>query len=283
MRKPKNPELAIIERVMAEPLPAQGDLTNPFKKSGGTRQFSLKDVQKAEQFPEDFDRWSLKLLADYFAYKYREDTGGNYVVTYNADCPSFQRYCKEFASQGLGQYQWCKIFIDWGIKNRLMVVKRHKHLTVQTLGHVLNEFLQEEVMPLVEEEKIERTADPIEPFVETLDEALLAVRRLEFFAQFGIPVAATYLVNIRHMAADELLDGLIKAIDGIISTLEGKSMVERIVVNSIASAPYPKEGFVGLDWRIKFPALKEKFGAQKWWRDEDFKGVPLKKYRGLLA
>jgi hypothetical protein len=281
-RKSKDVDLAIIERVLSEPVPPRGDMSNPYKKAadGGLKQLGIRDVDRAMRFPENPDDWTLRKLVDYFEYKVKDASGLNYRGIYKSDCPSFQKYAKQFADQGLHRYLWCKELIDWAVERRAEIVKRYKYLTVQTLEHVVNEFMQEHVMPLVEEDKVERNEPPDEPFLEEIAEACAASRRLEVFGRFGIPVMVTYYVKIKGEDEEKLIEGLRNALSAAMASPENKALVERIGVNSIVGSPYPS-WMLALDWRSRLPEFVKKISVQRWWRDQDFKGRSLAKYDSL--
>lgn len=273
---------AIVDRIMSEPVPDKGQLKHPLKKDEGGKQMTLSEaVAERTTFPTDFDRWSLRMLVDYFGFKFNAETGGSYKKTYGSDCSSFQLICKYFTDNGLQRYQWSKELVDWAFKHRERIVKDHKYLTIQTLPKLLNTYYQEEILPLVEVAQVERTHEPDEPYLDELQESEVTDTKTELFAQYGIPAVLTYFVNKRGANEELIVTKLKEVVHDSLTTNDGKVLLERMFINSIVGSPYPKD-FRGLNWRELLAGSTDAFERQKWWRDIDFNGTPLPKYQALL-
>jgi hypothetical protein len=269
--------MELIESVMSQPVPKRMELTNPLNKK--KRKMSV-DGGSGER-PEDPSIWTTRHLVDYFAEKYYEAFGKNYRKTYRSDQHAFQQLFGFLASNGLDKAAWAKRLIDWGFENYERIVRKEKYVTPQTLLRMVNFFIQEEVMPLVEEDKISRDSHD-SSLLDEIAEAETAGKRMEIFSRHGIPVAITYLTRCRGYSVEEVLPSFKKFLDTLSKTAEGRTRIKRMVMASVLGSPYPRE-FAMLDWREEFGAYCKVLEGEQWWREVDYAGKPLAKYYALLT
>ncbi len=273
---------AIIERIMSQPVPKEGQLVNPLTAEKRTRkagQVSMNDIGN-DPFDADVRTWTVRTFVDYFAKKWQKETGGNYKKTYTSDQIVFQDIGKFMASNGLEKREWTKKFIDWCFKRRNEIVKRSGHFMPQTIRGYLNQFYQDVVMPMVEENQVERT------YVETpiLDEIKQADddgRATEIFLRFGIPLAATYFVVTKGYKESTVQKGLDKLIHDLsIGTPADRDKLALMFQRSIIRSPYP-EWFVFTDWRNRYQTYVQRHAEDNWWREDDYRGRALPEYQKL--
>jgi hypothetical protein len=136
-------------------------------------------------------------------------------------------------------------------------------------------------MPKVEEDTIDRSH-----FESSLLDEIKQVdkesKASHLFYRFGIPIAATYFLQIKGIKEETVVKGL----EVFMNTLangdaEQRNMLSVICERSVMKSPYPEE-FNFLDWREKYKAYSSRFVKENWWRDNDYKGKPLSEYSKLI-
>lgn len=273
---------AIIERIMSQPIPAEGQLINPLKAEKRTRkpsQVTMGDLS-VDEFDSDVRTWTVRTFVDYFAKKWQKETGGNYKKTYTSDQIVFQDIGKFMASNGLEKREWTKKFVDWCFKRRAEITKRSGHFMPQTIRGYLNQFYQDVVMPMVEENQVER--DYVEtPILDEIKQADEEGRANEIFLRFGIPLAATYFVVTRGFKESTVEKGLTRMIESLATgTPAERESLGLMFRRSIIRSPYPN-WFVFLDWRERYAKQIQAFQDENWWREEDYRGRELPEYSKL--
>jgi len=272
----------IIKNIMKTSIPAQGELSNPFKKK--KNELTLGEIisDRNKVFPDNIKQWTPKVFVEYFAQKYQEETNGNYRVMYRSDMTTFKEIFKFFTSTGLEKKEWTKKFVDWSFKRRSDIIKKEGHFTIQDINRYVNYFYQDVVLPKVEKDEVDRSYCE-EDILKEIEEANKEGKAKEIFLRFGIPVAASYFVNVQGMKEPAIVAGIEKFLD----TLSKGNSVERqrfteMINKSIILSPYP-EDFVLLDWRNRFETYVSRFHHENWWRDEDYKGKSLSQYDKLKS
>jgi hypothetical protein len=274
---------AIIKRIMESSVPADGQLTHPFKIDADkkeNKQVTLADARNFK-FPMDVKSWSPKMFVDYFAQKYQEEVNVNYRKMYKSDIMIIRKMGDFLVSNGLERNTWVKKLIDWAFRHRQQIINKEGHFTTQEVLRQINYFYQQEILPKVEENEIDRdTTDTL--LLEEIQEADSSGKITEVFVRFGIPVALTYLVKIKKMNEDNLIKATEQRIKLLSSgsSLE-KEQLEKMLHSSVIGSPYPDD-FIGLDWRENFSSYINKYIKESWWRQEDYKGKPLTKYYSLI-
>jgi hypothetical protein len=273
---------AIIERIMSQPVPAEGQLMNPLnaeKKNRKSSQITISDID-ADNLSQDVKSWTVRTFVDYFSKKWQKETGGNYKKTYTSDQIVFQDIGKFMASNGLEKNEWTKKFIDWCFKKRSDITKKSGHFMPQTIRNYLNQFYQDVVMPMVEDDKIDRTYVET-PILDEIKQADADGKASEIFLRFGIPIAATYFVVYRGFKEPVVEKGLTKMIDSLCKgTPEEREKLSLMFRRSIIRSPYPK-WFVFLNWREMYKSQSSSFVDENWWRDLDYRGQELPEYLKL--
>lgn len=271
----------IVRRIMQQPIPLAGQLTHPLhKEPKKTKQLTVTDIRNFS-FPIDINAWNSKMFVDYFAKKYQEVTNANYRRVYRSDIMIIQNMGDFLVSNGLDRNKWTKRLIDWAVNNKDEIIRREGHFTLQEVLSQINYFYQQEVLPRVEDDAIERdTQDTV--LLEEIQKADAEGRITQVFARFGIPVAITYLVKVRDVDEDAIIDATEQRLKTLCAgSVLDKEQAEKIFQASIIGSPYPEE-FLLLDWRSKFKEYTKPYTKQLWWRPEDYKGKPLAKYYSLL-
>ena len=277
-----DPTYQIVARIMSKPVPLQSELTNPFAANKRRKKLLLNpDEKKDNTLPDDVLLWSVKSFVDYFADTYKDKTGGYYKKTYAADNAIFSEIGKFFSSNGLQKQEWTKKFIDWCFVNQSKIIEKSGYLLPTSIINYLNHFYQEEVMPKVEENTIDRSH-----FESSLLDEIKQVdkesKASHLFYRFGIPIAATYFLQIKGIKEETVVKGL----EVFMNTLangdaEQRNMLSIICERSVMKSPYPEE-FNFLDWRERYKTYSSRFNKENWWRDNDYKGKPLSEYGKLI-
>jgi hypothetical protein len=273
----------IIERIMSQPIPSEGQLINPLNAEKRTRkpaQVTIHDFDLNNDDANDIQAWTTRTFVDYFAKKWHSDTGGNYRKTYSSDQVVFQDIGKYFSSNGLERNEWTKKFVDWCFEKRTEITKRSGHFMPQTIRGYLNHFYQDVVMPMVEDNKVERVYVET-PILEEIKQADAEGRANEIFIRFGIPVGATYFIKTKGFSEETILNGLTK----FINQLNKGGAAERdklssLFQRSIMRSPYP-DWFCFLNWRDLYEPQAQRYHDENWWRDKDYRGTPLPEYLKL--
>lgn len=115
--------------------------------------------------------------------------------------------------------------------------------------------------------------------LDELTEAFSSGKDIEVFEQFGIPITATYMIHIRHVDKDRLIEAIRKRL--LILMQNNRSDAKKIFLKSIINSPY-RTDFELLDWRDLYSDILKTFESESWWRDNDYRGSPLKKYREIV-
>jgi hypothetical protein len=80
---------------------------------------------------------------------------------------------------------------------------------------------------------------------------------------------------------DVVFKGLVSYIEKLRQgDIQAQLRVSQIFQRSIMRSPY-KNDFSMLDWRESLDKYCKSYYSEKWWRDEDYKGSPLKEYNRL--
>ncbi|MBS1722412.1 MAG: hypothetical protein JSS66_05335 [Armatimonadetes bacterium] len=268
---------AMVDRVMSQPIPQPTQLSNPLAKK--KRRMTVTDGSTAPR-PDDVNDWTVRHLLDYFADKYQSGLGKKYRKAYQADQHVLHQIGSFMASNGLEKMEWSKRLVDWGFENAERVMLLQKHLSPQTFLRMVNYFIQEEVMPLVERQVLVRTEHDLS-LVEEIKEAEAAGKRMEIFSRHGIPVGVTYLAQCKGLNVDAIVESFTKFLRELAKTEEGRTRIKRMVMASILGSPYPVE-FDLRDWRKVFSEFCRPYYAEAWWRDVDYAGQPMAKYYPIL-
>lgn len=277
-----DPTYQIVCKIMSKPVPLQSELTNPFSANKRKKKIVLNpDEKKDITMPDDVLLWSSKNFVDYFAETYKEKTGGYYKKTYAADNAIFAEIGKFLNSNGLQKQEWTKKFVDWCFNNRSMITEKSGYLLPTSIINYLNHFYQEEVMPKVEEDTIDRSY-----FESSLLDEIMQVdkesKASHLFYRFGIPIAATYFLQIKGLKEETVLKGLQFYLNTLANgDVEQKNILSVVCERSVMKSPYPIE-FNFLDWREKYKPIISQFAKENWWRDSDYKGKPLSEYNKLI-
>jgi len=279
-RKPKLDDRAqdIINRILTSPIPNEGHLTHPIQSQKRTRtgQTTMGDV-KVDKQVKSIEQWGTKEFVDYFATKFQDVTGGNYRRAYRADGMAFQEMMSFFASNGIPKNEWTKKFVDWAFVKRELIKRRYNYFTPHTILNVINYFYQDEILPLVEVNNIER--DVSDSILNELESEFKAGKNIEVFVKYGIPITATYMIHKCGADPSALEDILRKRIEILMQT--DRKEAKKVFLKSIINSPYPSQ-FDFLDWRDTYGDIVKKFENESWWRANDYRGTPLKTYKELL-
>jgi hypothetical protein len=288
-RKKEDLAQAIMDRILSTPVPSEGQLKHPIQPKAKTpgpmgAQITLGDITDARSHsgpPEDLMMWTTRTFVDYFACLYNDATGGNYRKIYRGDCAVFQQMMKFLASNGLEKNEWTKRLVEWAFERREAITKRHGYFTPQSILAMINHFYQDVVLPKVEEGVVERESFDMS-LLEEITQADSEGRATEIYARHGIPVTVQYLVGVKNMRL-EVVEKLTRdRMAMMAASPKMREQLERIVNASVIGSPYPAE-FVCLDWRERFSDAASLFTGENWWRDADYKGRPLGKYRMLVG
>ena len=273
----------IINSILTQSIPQKGMLVNPLTSKPKTRKAAtISDLVKNKgEWPIDIKMWTTRTFVDYFAKKYQDVTNMNYKKTYKSDCSVFQNIGNHMVSNGLERNEWTRKFIDWSILRYNEISKREGSFTPNTIFHFVNEFYQDVVLPKVETSEVTRKIGDTS-LLEEIQNAEKQGKLTQIFSNFGIPVAMTYLVNVKKFEKEKWLNALEQKLDALKNGgIEEKEILQKIVHTSIIGSPYPAE-FISLDWRITFNKYISDFKSCSWWRDNDYKGNPLPKYDALF-
>lgn len=282
MRKPKVDDNVrdIINRILTSPVPGEGQLTHPIqskKREKKEGQITLGDVDIKEK--NNVADWNSKDFVDYFANKFQEVTNGNYRRVYRADGTAFQAMLHFFASNGLDKSEWTKKFIDWAFSRRDLIHRKFGYFNPHTILNTINYFYQDEILPLIECEKIQRTVEEIS-LLDELTEAFATGDDIEVFIKYGIPITATYMMHVRNVNGTRLVEAIRKRL--IILLQSDRNEVKKIFHKSIINSPY-RPDYELLDWRDIYSDIAKSFELESWWRENDYKGKPLEKYKEIVA
>ena len=278
----EDPAYKIVSRIMSTPVPLQSELSNPFNSNKRKKKLVLNaDDKKDNTLSDDVTLWTVKSFVDYFADSYYKKNGGYYKKTYSSDNVVFNEIGKFMASNGLQKQEWTKKFIDWSFENHDTIVKKSNYFLPTTIKNYLNHFYQEEVMPKVEEDSIERTY-----FESTILEDIKVAdedgKASEIYIRFGIPIASSYFIQIRGISSDIVEKGINNFLSKLAQgDLKAKEKIGLVLQKSIMRSPYPQE-FSLLDWRDKFETFAKLHTKENWWRDKDYSGKPLSEYQRLI-
>lgn len=285
-RKKEDLAAEIINRIMSQPVPNEGQLKHPIEpKKRLARQdgqMTLADlVEKKSVTPDDVRQWTARTFVDYFAKRFQDETGGNYRKIYKSDGQVFGQAMKFMASNGLERGEWTKKLLDWAFVRRESISVRTGHFTPQSILRMINHFYQEEVLPKVEVGEVERTDSPDASLLEEIQQADAEGRATEILARYGIPVTLTYFVRVKGIREEVAVSGVAQRLTAMAKgTPQDREQLERIAHASVIGSPYPGE-FLLRDWRAIFPEAAA-FSKETWWRKSDYTGAPLPKYMGIL-
>lgn len=268
---------ALVDEIMTMPIPQPTSLSNPL--ANNKRKVKMSEHGTISR-PDNVEDWNVRHLLDYFAERYKQELGKQYRKAFQADQHVFHQVTAFMSSNGLDKMEWSKKLVDWGFDNLERVILHQKHISPQSLLRMVNYFMQEEVMPLVEDEKIERDKYD-ESLIDEINAAVEAGKRMEIFSRHGIPVGVTYLVNCKKYDEVQTVESFSKFLKDLQKTEEGRVRIRRMIMASILGSPYPKE-FRLLDWRKHFSFVCDAFYSESWWRDVDYSGKPMSKYYALL-
>lgn len=279
-KKMSDDEVAIhqmIDEIMTMPIPKPTSLRNPMAQN--KRKVKLSENGTIAR-PSNVADWNVRNLLDYFADCYKNTLGKQYRKAYQADQHVLHQVTAFMSSNGLDKMEWSKKLIDWGFENADRVILTQKHISPQSLLRMINYFIQEEVMPLVEDNKIERNQYDAS-LIDEIKEAENAGKRMEIFSRYGIPVGITYLVCCKSYDEKQIIESFSKFLNELQKTEEGRVRIRRMIMASVLGSPYPTE-FNALDWRKTFSFVCEPFYKESWWRDIDYVGKPMSKYYPIL-
>lgn len=281
-RKPKIQNTAddIINRILNSPIPQEGHLMHPLqpqKRDKKVGQVTLGDVNSKQK--QDTSDWNARDFVDYFANKFQETTGGNYRRVYRADGTAFQEMLRFFNSNGMEKSEWTKKFIDWAFLKRDLIQRRFGYFNPHTILRVINYFYQDEVMPLVEEEQVHRqTSDT--SLIDEISEVFTKGHDIEPFTQFGIPIIATYMIHVKKNDKARLIEAVRQRL--LILMKNDRAEAKKVLLKSIINSPYPTS-YELLDWRDVYSDITKHFEGESWWRDGDYRGKPLPKYKEIVT
>ena len=272
MKAKKDRLQILVESIMIEPIPEEGQLINPFKaKKRGTKQVTLDEMvvkKPASQLPDKIEDWTGKNFASYFAKSYQNTTGGNYKITFTSDLPLIKQIGDFFESHSLPRNEVTKTFIDWSMKNYDNIVKKYGYFTLTSVFNSVNYFYQDHFLA-------QRTdnSDTQKTLLDEIKQVESEGQVTEIFARFGIPLTVNYLINIKKYPSEKVDGAVSKLLNSLHSstTVQSQNTLERIFKASVINSPYPKE-FISLDWRIKYNNYINNFLSESWWRDDDYTG-----------
>jgi len=287
-KKAVSSDTAIMERIIAEPIPEKGRLSNPVTKTS-RKQISLTDLDidvkpsRSNRNP-DLQTWNSRQFVDFFAECYQEVLGAFYRKGYKSDCVVFQDIMNFFHSNGLPKGEWTHKFINWSFEptNRNRIVRTRGYITPTDIRAFLNHFYQETVMPQVEAGEVERiTTDT--SLIDQITKAMNEGRERQVFVDFGIPVTATYMVKIKKFKVEIVQQAITQLLTNLSKgDLADREKLHKILHASIVGSPYPAE-FELLNWRDRFDQIVKPYHKEDWWRDVDYKAKPMPKYLAFLA
>lgn len=269
---------ALVDKIMTMPVPKPTSLSNPLAKN--KRKVTLSESGTIER-PSRVSDWSIRNLLDYFGEQYKKELGKQYRKAYQADQHVLHQITSFMSSNGLDKMEWSKNLIDWGFQNLDRVILHQKHVSPQTILRMVNYFMQEQVMPLVESNSLQRDNHD-QSLMEEIQAAELAGKRMEIFSRHGIPVGATYLSKMKQHNPEAIVESFTKFLDDLSKTEEGRTRIRRMAMASVLGSPYPAE-FELLNWRKVFQKFCEPYYSEAWWRDVDYAGQPMSKYYAMIA
>ena len=273
---------AIVNRIMSTPVPLQSELSNPFNSNKRKKKIVLNPEDKKDNtLSNDVTLWTVKSFVDYFADCYYKQNNGYYKKTYASDNSIFNEIGKFMSSNGLQKQEWTKRFIDWSFENSQTIIKKSGYFLPTTIKNYLNHFYQEEVMPKVEENSIDRSyfESTILEDIKLADEEGKAS---EIYIRFGIPIASTYFIQIRGFSPEVVQKGIENFLNKLAQgDLSSKEKIGLVLQKSVMKSPYPQE-FSFLDWRLKFEKFTKSYAKENWWREKDYSGKPLSEYQRLI-
>jgi len=274
----------IVMSVMSVDVPAEGQLSNPFKpKRKNSKQTSLEEMlnkRTQSELPEDVKSWTNKNFAIYFARCFQNYFGGNYKITFVSDLPIIKQMQDFFRKNGLEEYEWTKKFIDWSFINNELIIKKYNYFTLNSILNSINYFYQDEILSKVETGEVVRSESD-STLLKEIEDLHGKISSTEIFARFGIPITVTYLCNIKKYEYAKVANALLKRFESNQNNNDIQ-ILERIFNSSIINSPYP-ESFLCLDWRDLMTNQISYFKTESWWRDSDYKGKYLNKYESLLG
>lgn len=264
----------LVDKVMSQPIPNMKTQKAP-KRAITT----LKEVKLSTNFPDDVETWEAKHFTHYFAAVFHAQYQGHYHANYRADVPAIKTIMKRLKSQGLTEKKWMKDFIDWFFQN-IKSGKKATYITPNSMVSQTNAYYQQKIMPMVETQELERYDDQSN-LIEDIKNAYDEGRISNVFKTFGIPIAATFFIRHRQVSEKAVESALLKHLkEQSKKGLAGHEVLHEICMASLLGSPYP-DNFYMLDWRRRFNTVFGQFAFEKWWRDEDYKGTPLNKYKAL--
>jgi hypothetical protein len=273
--------LAIVKEIMSSPVPEKESLKNPFKNSSRKRVNPDDKRLNFNEIPSNVEEWTARTFVDYFGVKYFETFKSNYRKVYGNDGKLFKDIMRFMASNGLDKNHHTKKFVDWCFDNKDEVLKYNSHFAVLSILKMINYYFQEEVLPLVEKDEIDRSHYE-ENILDEIKEADSEGKASEIFVRFGIPIAASYFIIYKGISEESIIKGLCSYIEKLkTGGLESEPRIKQIFERSIIRSPY-NSNFALLDWRTRFNQYCNKYKSEKWWRDEDYKGNPLNEYSRLI-
>lgn len=272
--------LEMVKEIMATPVPEKESLSNPFKITR-TRKISTEDKRLTPNLlAHDIKDWTARTFVDYFSLEYFKKFNNKYRKVYGSDGKVFNDIMRFMASNGVNKRIYTKKLIDWVFENTDEVLKHTSYIDSNAVFKMINYFFQEEILPQVEDNKIDRSHQE-ENILDEIQEADREGKVSEIFARFGIPVAATYFVQYKGVSYDVVFKGLIAYIEKLRQgDIQSQLRVSQIFQRSILRSPY-SDNFSMLDWRESLSKYCKDYYNEKWWRDEDYKGRPLKEYNRL--
>lgn len=274
----------IVMSVMSIDVPAEGQLSNPFKpKRKNSKQTSLEEMlnkRTQSELPEDIKSWTNKNFATYFARCFQNYFGGNYKITFVSDLPIIKQMQDFFIKNGLDEHEWTKKFIDWSFVYSGLIIKKYNYFTLNSVWNSINYFYQDEILSKVESGEVVRSESDT-TLLKEIEDLQGKISSTEIFARFGIPITVTYLCKIKKYDYVKVTSALLKRFENNQNNNDIQ-ILERIFNSSIINSPYP-ESFLCLDWRELMSNQINYFKTESWWRDSDYKGKYLNKYESLLG
>lgn len=245
-------------------VPSQSEIANPFSANKRAKKNSLLP-KPVNELPEDVNTWTTRNFVDYFTDLYKKHFDGIYRKTYSSDCTIINEIMDFMDANDLEIKVWTKKYIDWCFLNKDNIIKKSGNFLLITLRAYLNIYFQNSI-----KNKAKSTnAIPIyEDFLNLAKEG----KNMELFSVYGIPIASSYFINIKGLDEEEMTSGITLLIDKLLTgTPVEQAHLSRMVQRSINRSPYI-DGFKLIDWRDKFPKLRDKYGNEPWWRDKDYTG-----------
>ena len=245
-------------------VPSQSEISNPFSANKRAKKSNLLP-KPAIELPEDVNSWNTRTFVDYFAETYKKQFDGIYRKTYSSDCTVINEIMDFMDSNDLDIKVWTKKYIDWCFLNKENIMKKSGNFVLVTLRAYLNIYFQNSIKNKAKS----MNAIPIyEDFLNLAKEG----KNMELFSVYGIPIAGSYFINIKGLDEEEMANGISKLVDQLIngSPVE-QAHLSRMIQRSINRSPYI-DGFKMMDWRDRFPKIRERYGNEPWWRDKDYSG-----------